>query len=41
MVVARKFVCVSKFDGEPKHTDFEMQSEELPELIEGGKISIL
>lgn len=36
MVSARKFVCTSLFDGEPKLSDFEIQCEELPELCDGG-----
>lgn len=38
MVIARKFVCTSIFDGEPKPKDFEIQYEELPELGDGGKL---
>lgn len=36
MVTARKFVCSSIFDGEPKSSDFEIQEEELPALSDGG-----
>lgn len=36
---ARKFVCASIFDGEPKQSDFELQTEELPALQDGGIVS--
>lgn len=36
MVNARKLICSSIFDGEPKHLDFEIKYEELPELRDGG-----
>lgn len=36
MISARKFVCTSIFDGEPKASDFEIQNEELPALSDGG-----
>lgn len=29
MVLSRKFVLISKFDGEPKPSDFEIKTEEL------------
>lgn len=36
MVKARKFIGASIFDGEPKKSDFELQTEELPTLKDGG-----
>lgn len=38
MVKARKFVCAKIFDGEPKLSDFELQTEELPTLKDGGNL---
>lgn len=39
MVNARKFICTSIFDGEPKSSDFEIKYEELPELRDGGNFT--
>lgn len=36
MVVAKKFVYVKRFVGEPKPTDFRLEEETLPELKDGG-----
>lgn len=41
MVKARKFICTTVFDGEPKQSDFELQNEELPQLNDGGKSLII
>lgn len=38
MVKARKFICASIFDGEPKLSDFDLQAEDLPELNESGNL---
>lgn len=37
MVEAKKFIYAQRFDGLPKIIDFELQSETLPELSDGGK----
>lgn len=37
MVHAKKFSYINHFDGEPKATDFRLESEELPDLKDGGK----
>lgn len=36
MVVARKYVLVKHFEGEPKQSDFLLTEEELPTLKDGG-----
>lgn len=36
MVVAKKFVYVKRFVGEPKPTDFRLEEETLPELKDEG-----
>lgn len=41
MVKARKILYVNHFDGEPKPTDFFVDSEELPSLKDGGRISFI
>lgn len=35
MVIAKKFVYVKEFEGEPKLTNFQLVEEELPELKNG------
>lgn len=37
MVNASKFVYAAAFDGEPKQSDFQLQTENLPALSDGGK----
>lgn len=37
MVIAKKFVYVSKFVGEPKLSDFKLEEEQLPDLKDDGK----
>lgn len=37
MVLAKKYVVVSPFVGEPKESDFKIVEEELPALQENGK----
>lgn len=36
MVKAEKFIYAKRFRGEPKLTDFELKTEELPSLQDGG-----
>lgn len=36
MVVAKKFVYVNRFVGEPKPSDFRLEEETLPALKSGG-----
>lgn len=37
MVVAKKYVVLCRFEGEPKKSDFKIEEEELPPLQENGK----
>lgn len=37
MVKAQKFIYNKRFVGEPKLTDFTLEEEELPALMDGGK----
>lgn len=41
MVKAQKFICTSIFDGEPKLSDFDLQTEVLPALNESGNIDLV
>lgn len=36
MVLAKKFIYVNRFVGEPKPTDFRLEEETLPALKDGG-----
>lgn len=36
MVIAKKFIFATRFDGLPKTTDFSMEEETLDELKDGG-----
>lgn len=38
MKKAKKFVCTSIFNGEPKLSDFQLKTEELPKLEDGGNV---
>lgn len=38
MVLAKKFLYVKRFFGEPKDSDFELVEEELPGIKDGGKV---
>lgn len=40
MVLAKKYVVLSPFKGEPKKSDFKVEEEELPDLQDGGKWKI-
>lgn len=35
--MAKKFMNVSRFSGEPKLTDFKLEEEQLPALKDGGE----
>lgn len=37
---ARKYVLTKYFKGEPKQSDFKIVEEELPELKDGGMLSL-
>lgn len=41
MVIARKYIIVKHFDGEPKETDLKLVEEELPPIEDGGKYFII
>lgn len=41
MVKAQRFVYTSRFVGEPKETDFTLETEELAPIKDGGKFGIL
>lgn len=40
MVIAKKYVVLNPFVGEPKKSDFEIVEEVLPELQENGKLLV-
>jgi hypothetical protein len=39
VVVAKKFVYIRRFDGEPKPTDFRLEEETLTDLKDGGNFA--
>jgi len=41
MVQAETWILTKHFDGFPKDSDFELKTEELPALKDGGKIFFL
>lgn len=39
VVVAKKFVYIRRFEGEPKQADFRLEEETLPDLKDGGNFA--
>ena len=37
MVKAKKFVLAEKFEGQPKKSNLRLETEDLPDLKDGGK----
>lgn len=41
MVIAKKYILLKHFEGEPKSTDLKIEEEELPSIKTGGTFLLI